>query len=109
MTPAPGLSAYNCTERRMTHFSKALTGLVTLHDSCSSQLNASGKTVDAELVKKNFKLAGDILCQIFGELVLDGKSVTAEYVKNELIETDIYDEHWVLKHYRIFQYMLQVI
>ena len=46
---------------------------------------------------------------MWGELVLDGKPVTVEYVKNELITTDGYDEHWVFKQCRIFQYILRVI
>ena len=46
---------------------------------------------------------------MWGELVLDGKPVTVEYVKNELITTDGYDEHWVFKQCRIFQYISRVI
>ena len=109
MTHAPGLSAYNYVERRMVPLSKALAGLVIPHDSYGSHLNESGETIEPELEKKNFKVAGNILSQIWGELVLDGKSVTAEYVENELIITDGYDEQWVFKHYRISQYMLQVM
>ena len=93
----------------MAPLSKALAGLVIPHDFCGCHLNASGETVDPELEKKNFKVAGNILSQIWGELVLDGKSVTAEYVENELIITDGYDEQWVFKHCRISQYMLQVM
>ena len=86
-----------------------MTGLVIPHDSCGSHLNASGETIDPELEKKNFKVAGYVLSQIWGELVLHEKSVTAEYVENELIITDAYNEQWVFKHCRISQYMLQVM
>ena len=93
----------------MAPLSKALASLVIPHDSCGSHLNPSGETIDPELEKKNFKVAGKILSQIWGELVLEGKLVTVEYVENELITTNRYDEHWVFKHCRISQYMLQVI
>ena len=101
MTHAPGLSTYNYVERIMALPSKALAGLVIPHDSCGSHLNPSGETVAAEPEKNNFKVAGNILCQIWGKLVLDGKRVTAEYVENESVETAGYDEHWVFKQCKI--------
>ena len=84
-------------------------GLVIPHDCCGSHLNPSREAIDPELEKKNFKVAGKTLSQIQGKLVLDEKPVTAEYVENELITTDGYDEHWVFKHCRISHYMLQVM
>ena len=67
----------------MTPLSKALTGLVIPNDSCVSHLNPSGETVDPELQKKNSKVAGNILCQILGEMVLDGKPATVKLIDNE--------------------------
>ena len=67
----------------MTPLSKALTGLVIPNDSCVFHLNPSGETVDPELQKKNSKVAGNILCQILGELVLDGKPATVKLNDNE--------------------------
>ena len=86
-----------------------LAGLVIPHDSCGSYLNPSGETIDLEPEKKNFKVAGKTLSQIWRELVLDGKPVIVEYVESELLTTNKYDEHWVFKHCRISQYMLQVV
>ena len=54
----------------MTPLSKALPGLVIPHDSCGSHLNPSGETVHPGLEKKNFKIAGKILSQIWRGLVL---------------------------------------
>ena len=102
MTHASGLSAYNYIKRRMAPLSKTLAGLVIPHKSCGSHLYANGEMIDPELEKKNFKVFGKILSQIWGELVLDGKL-------DELIITDGYDEQWVFKHCRISQYMLQVM
>ena len=83
MTHAPGLSACNEVEKRMTPSSKAWASLVIPHNSCKSHLNPSGETIDPELKKNNFKVAGKIFSQIWGELVLDGKPVTVEYVESE--------------------------
>ena len=76
-----------------------MADFVIPHDSCGSHLNPSRETIDTKFEKKknNFKLTGKILSQMWGELVLDGKPVTVEYVKNELITTDGYDENWVFK------------
>ena len=109
MTHAPLGYLYTTTLRRMAPLNKAFVGLVIPHDSCESYLNPSEEIIDPELEKKNFKVAGKMLSQIWGELVLDGKPVKAEYVEIELITTDGYDEHWVFKQSRISQYMLQVI
>ena len=109
MTHASGFSTYDYVQRWMVSQSKQLAGAEISQGSCDSHLNPRGETVNAELEKNNFKVAENILCQITEELVLDGKPVTAEYVENESIEKDEYDAHWVFKHYRISQYMLQVI
>ena len=109
MTHARGLSACNDVDKQMAPLSKASAGLVIPHDSCGSHLNPSGETIGPEPEKKNFKVAGKILSQIWRELVLDGKLVIVEYVESELLTTDKYDEHWVFKHCRISQYMLQVV
>ena len=93
----------------MAPLSKALAGLAIPIDSCGSHLNQNGENIDPELEKKNFKVAGKIFSQIWEELVLDGKLVKTEYVKNELITTHRYDKYWVFKHRRISQYMLQLI
>ena len=62
--------------------------------------------VDAELKNKYFKVAGNILSQIFEELVLDWNLVTAEYeYENGSIVTDGYDEDWVFKNCRICRYI----
>ena len=57
----------------MVLFSKALARLVIQHDSCGSHLNPTGETIDPKLEKKNFKVAGKILSQIWRELVLDSR------------------------------------
>ena len=61
MTHASGMSAYNYVERRMAPLSKALAGGILDHEACGSHLDASGKTIDDDLEKKNFNVAGEVL------------------------------------------------
>lgn len=68
-TNAPGMSAYNPIERRMAPLSKALSGLVLPYDTFGSHLDSSKRTINAELERKNFKSAGEILAEIWSEMV----------------------------------------
>ena len=77
MTYAPGLSAYNYVERRMAPLSKALAGVVLDHDACGIHLDDSGRTIDVELKKENFRVAGKVLADIWSELELDERPVIA--------------------------------
>jgi len=109
MTHAPGMSAYNYVERRMAPLSRELAGLILPHDAYGSHLNASGKTVDADLERMNLKKAGDLLAEIWSEMVLDGHGVTAEYVENASLSVADIDEHWCARHCRVSQYLLQIV
>jgi hypothetical protein len=110
MTHAPGMSAYNYVERRMAPLSKELAGVILPHDAYGSHLNASGRTIDAELKQKNFQKAGEVLGEIWSNLTLDGYPVTAEYVQTATLsaENDV-DEAWNARHCRISQYTLQIV
>lgn len=112
MTHAPGMSAYNYVERRMAPLSKELAGMILPHDAFGSHLNASGKTIDAELEQKNFKKTGEVLAEIWSNLVLDGYPVTAEYVGLQnapLTASQDIDEVWIARHCRISQYALLIV
>ena len=109
MTHAPSMSAYNHVERRMAPLSKALTTLVLPHDTCGSRLDSQHRTIDEELEKKNFKVAGEILAQVWSELVLDEHPIVAEFVQNESMASSGFDEHWVFRHCRLSHYMLQIV
>jgi hypothetical protein len=80
VTNAPGLSAYNLVERRMFHLRKELTGIVLPADTFGSHIK-NNKTIDEELEKKNFKAAGEILSQIWSNLVIDGEPVQTQFVE----------------------------
>lgn len=61
MTHVQGYSVYNYVERRLASLSKILARLVLSHDFCSTHLDASWKTIDIDLEKRNFKTAGGIV------------------------------------------------
>lgn len=63
VTNAPGRSAFNRVERRMAPLSRELTGVVLPHDSFS-HLDSSGRTIDEDFEKNNFRKAREILGEI---------------------------------------------
>ena len=109
MTHAPGMSAYRYVECRMAPLSKALAGVVLDHHACGTHLNDSGRTIDLELEKEDFRVVGKVLADIWSELELSGMSVIAEYVENERCNPDDIDELWVSQHCGVSQYMLQIV
>ena len=103
-TLAPGMSAYNNTERRMASLSKALWGLLLPPETCGKHLDSQRRTTNVELEKRNFKAAGHILAEIWNEVVLDKFPVVSEYVEDVSKETVAYDERWVIAHRRTSNY-----
>lgn len=112
-TNAPGRSAYNRVERRMAPLSHELAGLIIPHDQFGSHLDKNLNTVDEELEKRNFKFAGEVLAEVWNEMVIDGYPMMAEYVDPEkstidLDNTDKYSQVWFDAHVRTSQYLLQI-
>ena len=48
-TNAPGRSAFNHVERRMSNLSKELSGVILPHDHFGTHLDHNNKTIDEEL------------------------------------------------------------
>ena len=111
VTNAPERSAFNRVERRMAPLSHALLELVLDYDFYGSHLDDSGKTIDADLEKKNFKHAGDILSEIWSSESISGYSVEAKYLEDKnLNDEDIkIDQLWFSNHVRSSQYLLQIV
>ena len=84
------MSAYNYVERRMAPLSRELAGVILPYDSFGNHLNASGKTIDE--VEKNFRKAGEVLADIWNQVILDGYGVEAEYVEGASLVVDELDE-----------------
>lgn len=113
-TNAPGRSAFNAVERRMAPLSRQLSGVVLPHDHFGSHLDSSGKTVDTELEVQNFKHAGQCLAEVFSSVIIDGYTVTAEFVEtsnSEIRKSDMLTAkaEWVSRHVRSSQYLLQIV
>lgn len=111
VTNAPGRSAFNRVERRMAPLSRELTGVVLPHDSFGTHLDSSGRTLDENLEKDNFKKAGDILAEIWSAVCIDGHEVVAKYIDPNNDTSSIPDlpaEEWYTEHVRESQYLLQV-
>ena len=83
-TLAPGMSAYYHVEQRMVPLSKAISGVLLPRDTCGSHLDSSRRTTEFELEKCNFQVAGEILLEIWGGLMLDDFPVFCEYIKMPL-------------------------
>ena len=77
---APGQALFNVVERRLSPMSHDLAGLILPHDHFGTHLNDSGLTEQAELEKTNFKMAGDVLAEVWSMNVLDEHPVFAEYI-----------------------------
>ncbi len=86
---APGQALFNVVERRLSPMSQDLAGLILPHDHFGTHLNVNGLTEHAELEKENFKLAGDVLAEVWSMNVLDEYPVVAEYIK----PSPMIDEH----------------
>ena len=80
----------------------------------SSHFDPKGKTIDLELEKHNFKHAGESLCEIRSEMMIDNYPVKAMCVEPRKIDKikqtsgDI-NQEWYVKHVRTSQYLLQVV
>ena len=70
-THAPGLPTSNQVESRMAPLSKALSEILPPHETFETNLDSSRKTIDTNLEKRNFKAAGEILADVWEEIVLD--------------------------------------
>ena len=71
-------------------------------------LDSQNRTINAELEKKNFWKAGEVLAEIWRRLVMDGNPVVAEFAADQNEEVDV-NHSWMKKHCRASQYMLQIV
>ena len=57
--------------------------------------------MDLELEKRNFKKAGEVLAEVWNELMVDNFLVLFEYLEDASMGTVPYDEGRVNRHCRI--------
>ncbi|KAL4721037.1 hypothetical protein ACJJTC_012456 [Scirpophaga incertulas] len=106
-------SAFNRVERRMAPLSRELSGLILPHDSYGTHLDEQGRTKDHDLEKMNFQKAGEVLTEVWNNMVIDGHDVVAEYLEPddtaESFVPDLPSLQWYSEHVRESQYLLQVV
>lgn len=111
-TNAPGRSAFNRVERRMAPLSRELSGLILPHDSYGTHLDERGRTIDHDLEKNNFQKAGEVLAEVWNNVVIDNHRVVAEFIEpDDIAESfvpDMPSPQWYIEHVRESQYFLQV-
>lgn len=110
-THAPGQSAYNPVERSMSSLSGKLAGIVLDAFNYGRHLgNKNGQVtiVDEELGRKNFKHAGEHLCELWNRDLIHGRQVIATYVEehNYSVFSDVKKEtwDWIDRHSQICKY-----
>ncbi|KAJ8710634.1 hypothetical protein PYW08_009149 [Mythimna loreyi] len=103
-TNAPGRSAFNRVERRMAPLSRELSRLILPHDSYGTHLDEQGRTKDHDLEKMNFQKAGEVLTEVWNNMVIDGHDVVAEYLEPdntaESFVPDLPSLQWYSEHVR---------
>ena len=82
-TNAPGQSAFNQVERRMSNLIKGLSGVILPHDHFGTHLDNNNNTVNEELKLRSFEHAGEILDKLWSKLVINDHPVVAEFVREE--------------------------
>ena len=97
----------------MAPLSKALSGLIFNHETMGSHLNPSGETIDDNLERQNFKLAGNALANIWNDIVIGNFPVHAEWVdpENNVGLENKYkqiDESFAEKHIKFGYYTLMI-
>uniref|UniRef100_UPI0035900373 uncharacterized protein isoform X2 n=1 Tax=Myxine glutinosa TaxID=7769 RepID=UPI0035900373 len=108
-TQAPGALAHAHVERRLAPLSRVLFGLI-ITKGLSGTPADSGKTIeDANLEVVNFKKVGDSLAEVWSSTVIDGYSVTSEYVEPAGLQLEKVSPKWAKNHVRESQYLLQVV
>ena len=74
-----------------------------------THLDSSRKTIDTNLEKRNFKVAGDILAKVWEKIVLENFLVVADYVENAAKDPVDLNEKPISVYCRISQYLLQKV
>lgn len=72
----------------MFHLPEELSGIVLLADTFGFHLK-DGRTIDDDLEQRHFEAAGEVLTEVWSNLVIDDNSVKAEYVWQTFCPADL--------------------
>ena len=115
-THALGQSAYNPVERSMASLSGKLAGIVLNAFNYGNHLgNMNGQAntvIDEELGRKNFKHAGEHLCDLWSHDPINGQPVISTYIEehDDTIFSNVQEEEWewIDRHSQICKYSLDL-
>ena len=93
----------------MTPLTKELSGVILPHEQYGHHLDEQGRTIHADLEKRNFEYAGLALCEIWQNVTVDDHKTDSK--SSELPQSNIQkkDEDWISRHVRTSQYFTQVV
>uniref|UniRef100_A0ABD2X5J3 C2H2-type domain-containing protein n=1 Tax=Trichogramma kaykai TaxID=54128 RepID=A0ABD2X5J3_9HYME len=95
----------------MAPLSRALSGIILPHNYYGDHLDARKETIDEDLEKKNFSKAGEVLGEIWSQMVIDNYPVTAKFISDDEILEPVLETNWAWhkEHVRESQYFLQIV
>ncbi len=67
----------------MAPLSHNVAGLILPHKHFGNHLDVHGRTTNAELKKLNFSKAGEILTEVWSQIIIDGYPVVAKYIDTD--------------------------
>lgn len=95
----------------MAPLSRELSGLILPYDHFGSKSSDLDESTNNDLELKNFEHAGNILCEIWSRMSIDGHSVHSEYISPSNQSTssaELPNSDWYCRHVYESQYCLQV-
>ncbi|XP_014225558.1 uncharacterized protein LOC106651539 [Trichogramma pretiosum] len=95
----------------MAPLSRALSGIILPHNYYGDHLDARKVTIDEDLEKKNFSKAGEVLGEIWSQMVIDNYPVTAKFISDDEILEPVLETNWAWhkEHVCESQYFLQIV
>uniref|UniRef100_U9UWA1 C2H2-type domain-containing protein n=2 Tax=Rhizophagus irregularis TaxID=588596 RepID=U9UWA1_RHIID len=114
-THAPGQSTYNPVERNIASLSGKLASIeldAFAHGKHLGSINGKVTIVDEDLGHRNFRHAGERLCELWGRDKINGHPVITTYVEEHNrsdfldIEEELWD--WIDRHAQICKYSLDI-
>ncbi|KZS06552.1 Uncharacterized protein APZ42_029949 [Daphnia magna] len=85
-TNTPGKRAFNQVERKIEPLSRELSGRIISHDRFCSHLDERRCPIDEEFEMQNVALTGEILAEIWSQLIVDKFPTVASYINPSVSE-----------------------
>jgi hypothetical protein len=96
----------------MAPLSHNVAGLILPHNHFGDHLDVHSRTTNAELKKLNFSKAGEILTEVWSQIIIDGYPVVAKYIDQDSQTPDLdlsSSKQWKTINVRQSHYCLLVV